>query len=193
MSIIAILFFMFLKLGFFSFGGGYSMIPLIEQALSDNAIDIAPDVVANITAIAGMSPGPVGVNLAIGFGYELAGIPGVISAALGVSLPSLITVVIIASIFEAVYKSNLFGWALDGLKPIIVGIILYAGVSLAMKNGIAFASSAIENSANIELMGGYFNIASVIMFIGGLIALIKYKMHPIILVCSGAIAGIMIF
>ena len=75
------LFIIFFKLGFFSFGGGYTMIPLIEQQLNNYGIMLTPEILSSVVAIAGVCPGPVGINLAIGFGYSLGGPLGVAAAA----------------------------------------------------------------------------------------------------------------
>ena len=189
------LFFLFFKLGFFSFGGGYSMIPLIEQALEVQGIQLSPEIIANISAIAGIAPGPVGANLAFGFGYEIGGIFGVIAAGLGVALPSMITVGIVSLIFDKIYHSSLFKSALDGLRPVVVGIITYAGLSIAIKNGMFFApiSKTIINSLNVTVFNSVFNIPSIILSITAFIILLKTKIHPIFLIVGGAILGIIIF
>lgn len=183
------LFFIFFKLGFFSFGGGYSMIPLVEQELNAYGIKLLPEAISNITAIAGIAPGPVGVNLSIGFGYELAGFIGVIAAFIGVTLPSLITVIIVASIFEKIYNSQYFEWALMGLKPIVVGIIAFAAINMAMKNGIAFASTPIQNSYNLTVFNYHFNVISLLLLIVSFFIIVKVKIHPFFMILVGAIFG----
>jgi chromate transporter len=184
---------MFFKLGFFSFGGGYTMIPLIEQKLKATGIEILPETISNIIAIAGISPGPVGVNLSIGFGYELGTFLGVTAAFIGVALPSLITVIIVATIFEKVYHSKYLKWALMGLKAIVVGIILYAGINMAIKNGILFAAKPIANSINIAISGYNFNLLSIIIFVAAFITMIKTKLHPIFMIIIGAGLGCLFF
>ena len=193
MKIAMTLFFIFFKLGFFSFGGGYSMIPLVEQQLKVSGIEMLPETISNITAIAGISPGPVGVNLAIGFGYELGGVLGVIAAFIGVALPSLITVIIVAIVFEKIYHSKYLEWALVGLKPIVVGIIIYAAISMAMKNGIFFAIKPIPDSTNFTVSGLYFNVLSIFVFSTALFAMIKTKIHPFFMILAGAAIGCLFF
>lgn len=189
------LFMIFFKLGFFSFGGGYTMIPLIEQQLNNYGIILTPEVLSSVVAIAGVCPGPVGINLAIGFGYSLGGALGVAAAALGVTLPSIIVVVVVCSVFEKIYNSQNFKAALSGLKPAVVGITFYAAIKFGIKNGIIFAKAknAVESSMNINFMNMIFNIPSVIVIILSFLILLKTKIHPIILVVVGAILGIFIF
>ena len=169
------------------------MIPLVEQQLRVSGIQILPETVSNITAIAGISPGPVGVNLAIGFGYELGGTLGVIAAFIGVALPSLMTVIIVAIVFEKIYHSKYLEWALAGLKPTVVGIIIYAAVNMAMKNGIFFAAKPIQNSTSYAVSGLYFNVMSIIIFSAALYAMMKTKIHPCFMILTGAILGCLFF
>jgi chromate transporter len=158
-----------------------------------SGIEILPETISNITAIAGISPGPVGVNLAIGFGYELGGILGVIAAFVGVALPSLITVVIVAIVFEKIYHSRYLEWALAGLKPIVVGIIIYAAFNMAMKNGIFFSAKSIPVSTNFTVSGFNFNVMSIIIFSTALFGMIKTKIHPILMIFAGAVIGCLFF
>jgi len=174
------LFLIFFKLGFFSFGGGYTMIPLVEQELLARGFELPPQVIANTAAIAGVAPGPVGINLAIAFGYELAGLPGVVAAALGVMLPSLILVLLVAFFFKAVANSVYFRGMMTGLKPFVVGITLYAAISMALKNGMLGADPART-------------IPSLAIAVVSFVLLLKTKLHPIILIAGGAAAGLLLF
>lgn len=189
------LFIIFFKLGFFSFGGGYTMIPLIEQQLNNCGIILTPEVLSSVVAIAGVCPGPVGINLAIGFGYSLGGSLGVVAAALGVTLPSIIVVVVVCAVFEKVYHSKNFKAALSGLKPAVVGITFYAAIKFGIKNGIIFSNSqnVVKSTMNIDFMNMFFNIPSVLVIAVSFLILMKTKIHPIILVVAGAILGVIFF
>lgn len=189
------LFTIFFKLGFFSFGGGYTMIPLIEQQLNNCGIILTPEVLSSVVAIAGVCPGPVGINLAIGFGYSLGGPLGVVAAALGVTLPSIIVVVVVCAVFEKVYNSKNFKAALSGLKPAVVGITFYAAIKFGIKNGIIFSNSqnVVKSTMNIDFMNMFFNIPSVLVIAVSFLILMKTKIHPIILVVAGAILGVIFF
>ncbi len=189
------LFFIFFKLGFFSFGGGYTMIPLIEQQFESYGIKIAPEVLSGVIAISGTAPGPVGINLAMGFGYSLAGIVGMVATALGVTLPSLILIVLISKIIEKIQKSDEYRASLDGLKPAIVGITFYAAINFGIKNGIIFSSieQGIKNSLNFIILNKSFNVPGMIIIFLSYMALWKTKIHPIILIVLGGISGIFIF
>lgn len=174
------LFLIFFKLGFFSFGGGYTMIPLVERELLTRGFELSPQVIADTAAIAGVAPGPVGINLAIAFGYELAGLPGVVAAALGVLLPSLILVLMTAFFFKAVSKSVYFRGMMTGVKPFVVGITLYAALGMALKNGML----GTDLAKTIPSM----TIAGISFFL-----LLKTRLHPVVLISGGAIAGLLVF
>lgn len=188
------LFIIFFKLGFFSFGGGYTMIPLIEQQLNNYGIMLTPEILSSVVAIAGVCPGPVGINLAIGFGYSLGGPLGVAAAALGVTLPSIIVVVAVCAVFEKFIIQN-FKAALSGLKPAVVGITFYAAIKFGIKNGIIFSKieNAVESTMNATFMDMVFNLPSVLIIAVSFLILLKTKIHPIIFVVAGAILGVVIF
>ena len=196
MSIFFIIFEIFFKLGFFSFGGGYVMIPMIERELTAKGIALMPQDIANITAIAGMSPGPVAVNAAVGFGYKVGGVLGMLSAALGVALPCAIIVVIVAAFFFKIYENKTVQSALYGLRPVITGIIAYAAINMAMKNGMLLSQiKDIPQKGWNFIAGGthIFDVKSMVIAIGVFILLAKTKVHPIIIILSTGILGIFMF
>lgn len=174
------LFLVFFKLGFFSFGGGYTMIPLVERELLARGLELPPRVVADTAAIAAVAPGPVGINLAIAFGHELAGLPGALAAALGVTLPSLIVVLAVAFFFKAAADSPYFRGMMTGLKPFVVGITLYAAFSMAAGNGMVSAEWS-RSLPSLAIAGASF------------LLLMTTKVHPVILMCAGAAAGLLLF
>lgn len=188
------LFFIFFKLSFFSFGGGYVMIPLIEQELVNNNIYLLPDKISNIVAIAGMAPGPVAINAAIGFGYEINGIGGIIFSFMGIVLPSLIIVIVSALLFQKIYSSLYFKWAMYGLSPVIVGIILYAAVNMSINNHMIFSQTSLISTGWYLTFGNYgFELKSILLFLISFLLLLKTKTHPILLIIGGGILGILLF
>lgn len=115
------LFFSFLMIGFTSFGG-MSMIPLINNQMLSHGWMTSQEV-ADIVAIAEMTPGPLGLNCATFAGARTAGIPGALSASLGVVVPSL-TVTMLAAMFLKRFKeSRLMDEALYGIRPVCIGMI----------------------------------------------------------------------
>ena len=126
------LFVSFLMIGFTSFGG-MSMIPLINDQMLSHGWMTAHEV-ADIVAIAEMTPGPLGLNCATFAGARTAGIPGALSATLGVVFPSL-TVTLIAAVFLKKFReSRLMENALYGIRPVCIGMILAVMIQQSMNN-----------------------------------------------------------
>ncbi len=188
------LFLMFAKLSLFSFGGGYVMIPIMLQELEKNKWATAADV-TDIVALAGMSPGPVAVNAAVGLGYKVAGLGGVIAAFLGIAVPCAVVVILVAMFFFKVYDHPMVKGALYGLRPVITGIIIYAAVKIAIKNGIVAAHEGIiESGININYGAiQLFEVKSIIMALIAFFVLTRTKTHPIFVIISAGVLGILLF
>lgn len=183
------LFIIFFYLGFFSFGGGYAMIPLVEQQFEAHSIFLDPLTVSNLTAISGMAPGPVGINLANAFGYNVAGILGGLVSVLAVAISSLILVTIAAKLFNKVYCSEAFVWCLYGLRPVVVGIIISAALNMVYKNNVFFDYTTLTSGITASSFFGSIDLASVVIFGVTIISLIKGKINPIFLIIAGGVAG----
>lgn len=141
------LFYIFFKIGLFSFGGGYAMLPIIyHEVEAFNVIDYHE--FFNIVAISQITPGPIAVNVATYVGYETAGFWGSVWATLGVSLPCL-SLVLLVSFFWAKFKESKVTTAvLDGIRPATVGliasaVILFANTSLIQEASIDWTAMAI--------------------------------------------------
>lgn len=189
------MFWIFAKLSLFSFGGGFVMIPAAIAEIEANHWATAAEL-TNTVAIATMAPGPVGVNLAVGLGYKVGGLSGASAAFLGITLPTTILVVFVALFFFKVYKRPLVSAAFYGLRPAITGIILYAAISLALKNGILLAASdkMIESGINVNFNGWHFFEAKSLMITTSIFFLLaRSKIAPLVLILFSGIIGIMVF
>ncbi len=195
MNILIKIFLMFAKLSAFAFGGGYVMFPMLMKEIESNKL-ISMNDLADIIAIASMSPGAVSVNAAVGVGYKVAGIPGVVAAFLGIAVPCAVIVIIVATFFFKVYNHPIVRSALYGLRPIITGIILYAAFNIARTNGIIAASekNLIDSNFNVMINGVHlFELKSLIITIASFFALVKTKLHPIFVILISALIGIIVF
>lgn len=189
------MFWIFAKLSLFSFGGGFVMIPAAIAEIEANHWATAAEL-TNTVAIATMAPGPVGVNLAVGLGYKVGGLSGASAAFLGITLPTTILVVFVALFFFKVYKHPLVSAAFYGLRPAITGIILYAAISLALKNGILLAASdkMIESGINVIFNGWhFFEAKSLVITTSIFFLLARSKIAPLVLILFSGIIGIMVF
>ena len=127
------LFWGFLKVGCFSFGGAYAAIPLIRDiVLSYGWLD--DELLTYMIAVSESTPGPIMVNLATYVGTSQAGILGAMIATLAVVLPSFLIVLIVTAILSKVIKNKFVQAVLRGIKPSMVGIILATGCWMIFKN-----------------------------------------------------------
>ncbi|NMA85261.1 MAG: chromate transporter [Epulopiscium sp.] len=178
----------FFKLGLFSFGGGYAMIPLIEKEIERHGWMTATEF-SNIIAIAEMTPGPIAVNSATFVGYKTAGIFGGIIATIGVALPSLLLILLVSQIFFKYQKHPVNKMIFYGIRPVIVGLIttatVFVGRTAVLKEGAVIVGGAdIFNS---------LNFGSIAICILSFIGLLKYKIHPIAMIGISAVLGMILF
>ena len=132
------LFLIFFKIGAFTFGGGYAMLPLIQQeVLSHNWMDL--EQLVNFVAVSESTPGPLAVNLASFVGAETGGLLGAGCATIGVVLPSFLIILLVAKFYQAFRTNTLVKGCMNGLRPTVVGMI---GASLLSVAGSAFSLSA---------------------------------------------------
>ena len=126
------LFYTFFKIGVFTFGGGYAMIPLITEDIMKNGWVDNINTLTDFIGISESTPGPFAVNIATFIGFEQAGILGAIAATLGVALPSVIIIIIIAKAFSKFQTNKYVVGFLKGVRPTIVGIIFSVGVGFIL-------------------------------------------------------------
>jgi len=125
------LFWTFFKIGLFTFGGGYAMLPLIQkEVMAHNWI--SSDELVNFVAVSESTPGPFAVNMSTYIGSEMGGIFGSFCATLGVVLPSFIIILIVAKCYEKFKNSSIVKGCMSGLKPTVIGLIGSAVVSIAL-------------------------------------------------------------
>lgn len=176
------LFITFFKIGAFTFGGGYAMLPLIQQEVISKGW-LETEELIDFVAISESTPGPFAVNVSTYVGTELAGVWGALCATLGVVLPSFIIILIVAGIYDRFRKSRIVNGAMAGLKPAVVGLI--ASVVLTAAQAASFGIPGLQVRVDFKL------IAGTIMLVGAIVALFK-KVNPIIIIVSSAVLGIVI-
>ncbi|QCJ44039.1 chromate transporter [Bacillus sp. S3] len=170
----------FFMMGFVSFGGGYAMIPLIETEVTKYGWMTA-EKLTNMIAIAGMSPGPIATNSAILVGYSTAGVVGAIVAAIGILLPSIILVAIVATFFIKLHHIPVVQSMFYGLKPIVASLIMYAAISFARANNL------------ISVHLSFQSISLLLVFGLSLLALIKFRWHPLYVILLSGVVGVALY
>ena len=133
MPLILDLFLTFMKIGLFTFGGGYAMLALIESTCVEKKQWITHDEMMNITVIAESTPGPIAINCATYVGYQQKGLPGAIAATVGVVLPSFVIIYVISMFLDGFLEIVWIASAFKGIKLAVGIIILDAAVKMIRK------------------------------------------------------------
>ncbi|NLI65458.1 MAG: chromate transporter [Tissierellia bacterium] len=132
------LFISFFKIGAFSFGGGYAMLPLLEKELVQKHQWITTADFIDILAISEMTPGSIAINSATFLGYNVAGILGGAIATIAVVLPSFIVITLIFRFINKFKNSPYVDWIFRGIRPIIMGLIGAAAITVGKTSFIDF-------------------------------------------------------
>ncbi|MGL5868602.1 chromate transporter [Clostridium chrysemydis] len=163
------MFISFLKIGAFTFGGGYAMIPIIEKEVVEKNEWVSKDEFMDMLVVAQSLPGAMSVNTSIFIGYKIGGVLGAVMALLGVALPSFLIILLVATVFMQ-FRSNYYvNLAFKGISAAVPILVLTGVVSLA--------KGVDKNKRNI------------IIFVISLIALIIFKINPIVVIIIAAIFG----
>lgn len=123
----------FAKIGAFTIGGGYAMIPIIEREMLRRGW-IAPEEIDDVVVLAQSAPGLLAVNMAIFAGYKIRGIKGSIAATVGAVLPSFLMILLIAMFFTAFRDNDIIRRIFQGLRPVAIALILVPAVNMALKS-----------------------------------------------------------
>ena len=126
------LFLEFFKIGLFSFGGAFGMLPLIEETVVKNGW-LSESEFYNFVGVCESTPGPIAVNIATYVGSVQCGILGGICATFGVVLPSFLIILLIASLLKKFTENRFFKSFIKGVNPVIIALILSTGVILLAK------------------------------------------------------------
>ena len=129
----------FLKIGLFTFGGGYGMISLIRDEVVSHGW-ITEEMLMNLIAVSESTPGPIAVNVATFTGSSQAGVLGALCATIGVVLPSFVIILIIAAILRNLLKFAGVQAVLSGIRPGIVGLVLGTGLTMFLSTVLGFTS-----------------------------------------------------
>lgn len=178
------LFFTFFKIGAFTFGGGYAMLPLIQEVVLKNGWLNETELI-NFIAVSESTPGPFAVNVSTYVGMTVCGIGGALCATLGVILPSFVIILIVASIYEKFKNSKVVAGLMKGLKPSVVGLIGAALVSVA---GTVLFTRINDTNLSEIIMSPSFIVSFLLVAVGTLMAF--KKIHPIIIITVSAVVGI---
>ncbi len=184
MNIFLDLFLTFFKIGLFTFGGGYAMLPLILEEVQTHGW-LPQQALIDFIAVSESTPGPFAINIATYVGSEMGGVFGSFCATLGVVLPSFIVILIVARCYEKFKESRYVKGALNGLRPAAIGLIGAAVLSTALE---VFFPAGFKNILGNILSVEF--ISSLLIFALALFLILKKKKHPIIVILISAALGI---
>ena len=171
------LFVEFFLIGVFTFGSGYAMLPLIQQAVLEKGW-LSEAQLIDFVAISESTPGPLAINMSTFVGMRMAGIGGAFMATLGVVLPSFVIILIVAKFYERFRTSKLMHGAMVGLKPAVVALI---GTSVASLSGNVIAFANMLSKENLIMMG--------IILVAGVMC--YKKKSPIMIIGVSAVLGVL--
>ena len=185
------LFLTFFMIGAVTFGGGYAMLPMIQEQVALRWGDIiSAETLIDFVAVSESTPGPFAINMATYVGAVVGGqnagigmsVFGSFCATMGVVLPSFIIILIVAKCYDKFRESKAVKGCMSGLKPAVVGLI--ASTVLSIGKTVLFSagvSLAVFTQAAFYVSVGIFAVMVVLAF---------KKVHPILIICLSAVAGI---
>lgn len=160
------LFLTFVKIGTFTIGGGYAMLPLIEKEVIDRGW-LDKDDFLDLFAMAQSLPGVFAVNISIFVGYKLKGIPGCIACALGTVLPSFLIILLIALSFTQVKENIWVEKIFKGLRPAVVALIVAPCITVARSLKLSYKTIAIPLVAALLIWKGGVSPVWIILVAAG--------------------------
>lgn len=163
------LFAMFFKIGLFTFGGGFAMIPLISSEITKgNKWNLTEEEFLDLLTLAQSAPGPIALNVAVFIGYKNRGYAGAVASALGIVIPSFVIILLIALFFADIRHNPIVDAAFKGMRPAVVALIVVPVLTLA--RGMHWAMIAVIAIS-----------ALTIWYLGW---------SPIYILAAGAVAGV---
>jgi chromate transporter len=155
----------FLKIGAFTFGGGYAMIPIIQYEVVNRRKWLSEQEFVELLTIAQAAPGPISLNTAVFVGYKCKGYKGALAAILGVVLPSFVIILLIAIFFAGIRNNIWVDAAFKGMRPAVVALIVAPIVGLT--KGMHWRGVSIALATAVVVW--YFGFSPIWLLIAGAI------------------------
>lgn len=187
MNIIITLFWTFLKIGLFSIGGGYAIIPLIREQVVNHFGWISSKMFTDIITISQMTPGPLAVNTSTFVGLQVAGIAGAVTATVGCVLCGVLISLFLYRFFQKHGDSRYVFEVLKGLKSASLGLIISAAATIIM---LAFWGT---EALKAEQIFSLLNRTALLIFCIVLFVLRKWKLNPILIMAASGAAGLLFY
>ena len=176
------LFFEFLQIGALSFGGGYGTLAMIGEIAVEKRGWLTADALAELAAIAEVTPGPIALNAASYTGYRVAGFAGAAVATLGCVLPSLVLVAVLASLYAKYRESIVFSSLLACVRPAVCALIFTAFADVLL-------SACFGVGSVFDLVGSTPNFVAILLFVGSLALCRTKKLPPAAVILIAGVCG----
>ena len=170
------LFFIFLKIGLFSIGGGYAIIPLIQEKVVNQTGWISEKMFTDIITISQMTPGPLAVNTSTFVGLQIGGFWGAVAATLGCVLCGVVISLFLYNFFQKHQNSTYIFEILNGLKSASLGLIISAAATIIIL--ALFGTNKVYFNSIFEML----NWTALIIFFVTLLIVRKWKINPIVII-----------
>ena len=177
------LFYEFFKTGLFIIGGALAAIPFLQEMATKTGWFTHAQL-ADMIAISESTPGPIAINMATYVGYETAGFTGGVVASMGIIMPSLIIVLIVARLLSKFKDNSVVKSAFYGLRPASVGLVSAAGLSV-VRMSLLHEDLWRETGAILDL----FDLKAILLAAALFFIIKRFKTHPIFLIAIGALVG----
>jgi chromate transporter len=158
------LFWTFFKIGAFTFGGGYAMIPLIQRETVEKQKWISDEDILEIIAIAESTPGPIAINSATFVGYRTCGVLGAAAATLGVVLPSFVIILLISFVLQQFQHLTAVQYAFQGIRAGVLALLIKALWSMYQKSPKGWAAYIVMGAAFV--LTAFFKVNILFVIIG---------------------------
>lgn len=175
----------FFQIGMLSFGGGYAVLPMIDQMVVQERGWMTAQQFVDVLTISEMTPGPIAINAATFVGNQLLGLPGGIVATLGVVMPSLIIVLLLAYLYFKYQELAMVRGVVAGMRPAIVALIASAGLTIVL--------TAFFGVPNFPVVMADLNWVSVGIFAVSIFLLRKFDLDPVKIIILTGFAGYLIY
>lgn len=186
------LFFEFFKTGLFAVGGGLATLPFLYEMADKTGWFTTTDV-ADMIAISESTPGAIGINMATYAGFKTAGLAGGICATVGLAMPSIIIILIVALFLKKFRDNKYVDNAFKGLRPASMAMITAAGLHVVKISLFDFSAlDAFNGSISLDFLAGFIKLKAWILAIVLYIGIRKLKLHPILFIAAAAAVGILL-
>lgn len=173
------LFITFFIVGLVSFGGGYAILPLVEEEVISNGWMTTAEL-SNVIALASMTPGSIAINSATLVGFNVAGVLGAFISTTAMVMPSLIIVVIISNLISKIYNHRITIGFFQGLRPVIISLIVYAAIRFGVSNNVFVINFSFESFATLFI----FLLSGALLFT---------RLNPMYIILISGVLGIILF